>query len=101
MTVNASVAFELILPEVPVTVTVADPAAVAVLAANVNTPVELMLVVTPDGRPVIAMPTGPENPFTGVSERAAVPVPPCVTLSEAGFRASVNPEFALTVIAIA
>lgn len=111
LTVRAMVVFAVVLPEVPVMVTVTDPPTVAVLlAVNVSTvevadEVGLNEAVTPLGRPVTANDGLPVNPSTSVTEIVSVAVLPCVTESVDAEGASVNvgvpvPELAPTKVTI-
>jgi len=81
-TVRATVVVAVVLPEVPVMVTVTGPPAVAVLlAASVSTlevveDVGLNDAVTPLGSPVAVNVTLPLNPFSGVTEMVSVALPP-------------------------
>ena len=42
--------------------------------------------VAPDGQPVTARPTLPENPFSAVTVMVEVPDPPCTNVSDLGLR---------------
>lgn len=79
----------LVVPEVPVTVTVAVPVVAVLLAVKVSTLVEVVgfvpkLAVTPDGRPEAERLTDPVNPLMGVTVIVLLPLVPCVMLSEDG-----------------
>ena len=88
LTVSATVVLAVVLPLVPVTVTVTGPPVVAVLlAVSVRTlevveDVGLHEAVTPLGIPVAVNVTLPVNPFSGVTVMVSVAVLPCVTESE-------------------
>src|SRR3984957_4727210 len=79
------VAVWLKLPEVPVTVTVAVPAAAALPATNVRVLVPVVLAVlndalTPFGRLDAARLTPPPKPFCGLTVRILTPLLPCTRL---------------------
>jgi hypothetical protein len=85
MIVRPIMAVWLKLPEVPVTVMVAVPAAAEVPAANVRVLVPVVLAglkdaVTPLGRPVAARLTLPLKPFSGLTEMVVAPLFPWATL---------------------
>jgi hypothetical protein len=84
LTVRATVAVWVKVPEVPVMVTVEFPVAAVLLAFNVITPLELNEAVTPLGSPDAVKATVPLNPFVGVTFIVLVPLAPCVTVSELG-----------------
>lgn len=65
------------MPDVPVIVTVDDPAAAVLPADSVMTPLLLNEAVTPLGRPDAASATLPVNPFFGVTVIELVPLLPC------------------------
>jgi hypothetical protein len=100
VTVKATVADFVKLPEVPVTVTVTGPPVVAVLVAvrvSVLEPVVgfgLNPALTPLGRPEADKLTLPLKPFCGVTLIVLVPLVPCVILKLLGDAESVK---ALTV----
>lgn len=84
-----------VLPEVPVMVTVEEPVAAVLLAVSVSVlelvdDVGLNDAVTPLGRPVAVNDTLPVNPFTSVTEMVSVALLPCVTESEDAERDSVK-----------
>jgi len=85
VTVSEIVVLAVVLPEVPVMVTVTGPPVVAVLlAASVSTlevveDVGLNVAATPLGSPVAVNDTLPLNPFSGVTETVSVALLPCVT----------------------
>jgi len=95
-TVSEIVVVAFRLPEVPVIVTVAVPAAADLLAVSVNTLVEvagfgLNDAVTPFGRPVAVNDTLPENPFTGLIVMVLVPLaPPLAIVTALGEAESVK-----------
>jgi hypothetical protein len=73
-------------PETPVTVTVALPSEVELLAVKVSVLVVCALVglkeaVTPAGRPEAEKVTLPVKPFQGVTTTAVLAVDPCLTLT--------------------
>jgi len=82
LTVSAMVVLAVVVPEVPVTVTVTGPPAVAVLlAVSVSTlevadEVGLKDAVTPLGRPVATKDTAPVNPPASVTEMVSVALLP-------------------------
>jgi hypothetical protein len=81
VTVRASVVVATMLPEVPVTVTVAEPVVAVALAVNVSTLVPVVglglnAAVTPLGRPDAARVTLPVNPFKSVTVMVLVPLLP-------------------------
>ncbi len=93
------------VPDVPVMVAVALPAAAEVPAVNVTVvePVAvagLKLAVTPEGRPDAASFTDPLNPFCGLIAMELDPLVPAVRLSAAGVAERVKLGAATTVIAI-
>lgn len=80
--VSATVVLAVRLPLVPVMVTVEEPVAAELLAANVNTldPVVGLVpndAVTPLGRPLAARVTLPLNPLAGFTVIVLVPEAPC------------------------
>jgi hypothetical protein len=93
------------LPEAPVTVTVAVPAAVALAALSVRVlciavefgPKE---AVTPAGRPLAERPTAALNPFCPFTVMVLLPFPPGLTLRLAGNAESVKLGGAVMVSAI-
>lgn len=95
-TVSATVVLAVVLPEVPLMVTVTGPPVVAVLlAVRVSTlevvdDVGLNEAVTPLGIPVAVNDTLPLNPFSGVTETVSVTLLPCVTESVEAEGASVK-----------
>ncbi len=82
------------LPDLPVTIAVAVPAAAVAEAVSVRVPaVELVDVndaVTPAGSPETLSATVPVNPFCGTIAIEAVVVEPGVTVTLAGFAEIVN-----------
>jgi hypothetical protein len=90
------------LPEVPVTVTVNDPAAAEPLAAKVSVLVLVAVLglndaVTPLGNPDAARLTLPENPFCAETVIALDPLAPCTTVRLFGDAERVKFGAALTV----
>ena len=85
LTVREIVVLAVVLPEVPVMVTVTGPPVAAVLlAVSVSTlevadEVGLNEAVTPLGSPVAVNDMLPLNPFSGVTEMVSVALLPCVT----------------------
>jgi len=105
--VNAMVVVAGVLPEVPVTVTVAGPVVAVELAVSVSTlevaeEVGLNEAVTPLGRPDAVNVTLPVNPPVSVTVMELVPLLPWVIDKLDGEAASVNPAvcLALTVSAM-
>lgn len=95
-TVSAMVVFAVVLPEVPVTVTVDVPAVAVLLAVSVSTLLPLVglvpnAAVTPLGKPDAARVTLPVNPPVSVTVMVSVAVLPWVTASVAAEGASVKP----------
>jgi hypothetical protein len=90
-----------VLPDVPVTVTVAGPVVAVELAVNVST-LELVEeaglneAVTPLGRPDAVNVTLPANPPVSVTAMELVPLLPWITDRLDGEGASVNPAACLT-----
>jgi hypothetical protein len=83
LTVREIVVLAVVLPEVPVMVTVDVPAVAVLLAVSVSTlelvdEVGLNDAVTPLGNPLAANDTLPLNPFSGVTEMVSVALLPCV-----------------------
>jgi hypothetical protein len=101
------VAVAVVVPEVPVMVTVDEPRVAVPLAVSVST-LELVddaglnEAVTPLGKPVAANVTLPVNPPVSVTVIVSVPLLPCLTVRDVGEDASVNPDtgFVLTVSAM-
>jgi hypothetical protein len=94
--VSAMVVFAVVLPEVPVMVTVDEPAAAVLLAVNVSTLVPVVglvakAAVTPVGNPDAARVTEPVNPPASVTVMVSAPVLPCATDREAAEGVSVKP----------
>lgn len=105
LTSRVTVVLAVVLPEVPVMVTVNAPVAAVLLAVSVSTlevaeDVGLNEAVTPLGKPVAANDTLPVNPPTSVTEIVSVPLAPCwtVRVDAEGFR--LKPDAGLTVRAI-
>jgi hypothetical protein len=95
-TVSAMVVFAVVLPEVPVMVTVAAPTVAVLLAVSVSTlelvdDVGLNEAITPLGSPVAVNDTLPVNPPTSATVMVSVPVLPCATDREVGEGVSVKP----------
>ena len=81
LTVSAMVVVAVVLPEVPVMVTVDEPAVAVLLAVSVSTLVPVVGLVpneavTPLGRPEAARVTLPVNPPVSVTVTVSVPVLP-------------------------
>jgi hypothetical protein len=101
------VVLAVVLPLVPVTVTVTGPPIVAVLLAvsvSVLALVEdvgLNEAVTPLGRPLTANVTLPVKPFLGFTEIVSVALLPCVTESEEAVRESVKLEVVVLAFEVA
>ena len=77
------------LPDVPVTVTVAEPVAAVLLAVNVKVLVPVVLVglklgVTPDGNPDADRLTLPVKPLTGFTVMVLLPLLPCTMVKLVG-----------------
>src|SRR5690348_1143681 len=95
-TVRAIVVLAVVLPDVPVMVTVAAPVVAVLVAVSVSTLLPVVgfvpnVAVTPLGRPDAASVTLPVNPPTSVTEIVSVALLPCVTDSVAANGASVKP----------
>jgi hypothetical protein len=107
-TVSAIVVVAVVVPEVPVMVTVDEPTVAVPLAVSVTT-LELVddaglnEAVTPVGNPVAVKVTLPVNPPVSVTVIVSVPLLPCLTVREVGEEESVKPAvtLALTVSAMA
>lgn len=89
LTVRVIVVVWVIVPEVPVMVTVLVPAAAVLLATNVTVLVEVVgfvpkLAVTPAGRPDADKLTLPVKPPEFVTVIVLLPLPPCETATLAG-----------------
>jgi len=87
LTVSATVVLAVVLPLVPVIVTVEVPAVAELLAVSVRTlevveEVGLNEAVTPLGRPLAVNATVPLKPFTGVTVTVSVVLLPWVTARE-------------------
>lgn len=93
-----------VLPEVPVIVTMNAPVVAVLLAVSVST-LELVEdaglneAVTPLGRPVAVNDTLPVNPPTSVTAMVSVPLAPCLTdrVDAEGLRLNPDVGFVLTV----
>jgi hypothetical protein len=96
LTVRAMVVLAVVLPEVPVIVTVTGPPVVAVLLAVSVSTLEVVEeaglneAVTPLGSPVAVKDGLPLKPFTSVTEMVSVALLPCVTVSVVAERDSVK-----------
>jgi hypothetical protein len=96
-----------VVPEVPVMVTVDEPTAAVLLAVSVTT-LELVddaglnEAVTPLGKPLAVKVTLPVNPPVSVTVMVSVPLLPCFTVRDVGEDESVKPAvgLALTVSAM-
>lgn len=89
LTVRAMVAVCESVPDVPLTVTVADPTvavpdAVRVSVLVVVADAGLNVAVTPAGNPLAVRDTAPEKPFAGAMVMVVVALAPCVTETVAG-----------------
>jgi hypothetical protein len=89
ITVTLNAAEWLTVPEVPVSVTTAVPAAAELLAVRVtvlvaSAPAGVNARVTPFGKPVAVRVTLPLKPLTGAEVRFTEPAPPWGTLTVAG-----------------
>lgn len=107
LTVSATVVVAVVVPEVPVMVTVDEPAVAELLAVSVSTleladDAGLNEAVTPLGSPVAVKVTLPANPPASVTAIALVALLPCFTDTDDGEAVSVKPGavLALTVRAI-
>lgn len=88
-TVKLIVVVWVVVPDVPVTVTVAFPVVAVLLAFNVRTLVEVVgfvpkVAVTPVGKPEAERLTDPVKPLIGITVIVLLPLVPCVTVSEEG-----------------
>jgi hypothetical protein len=95
LTVSTMVVLAVVLPEVPVMVTVDEPAVAVLLAVSVNTLLPVVglvpnAAVTPLGNPDAASVTLPLNPPAGVTVTVSVALLPCVTDSVDAERDSVK-----------
>jgi len=87
VTVSVKVAVWVRLPDVPVTVTVAEPTVAALEAVSVNTLLLVALAglkdaVTPEGRPLAERATDPLKLLSGVTVMVLVPDAPATTLAD-------------------
>ena len=100
-TVNEIVVVWVVVPEVPVIVTVAVPVVAVAEAVRVSREVTLPFAggvtglgentaVTPLGRPVAVSEVAELKPFRLVTVIVLVPFPPCVTVTEEGAAATVK-----------
>jgi hypothetical protein len=98
---SAMVTLAVRLPDVPVIVTVAAPAAALATALNVpvllRAPAELNVAVTPDGKPVAEKATVLLNPFRGTTVIPIAPLAPGRTLRLVGDAVSAKVGGAATV----
>jgi hypothetical protein len=106
-TERVKVVLAVVLPEIPVTITVNAPVVAVLLAVSVSTlefveDVGLNAAVTPLGKPVAVKATLPVKPPMSVTETVSVPLAPCLTDSEEddGFRLNPVVILASTVRAI-
>ena len=106
VTSRVKVVLSVVLPEVPVTVTVKAPVVAALLAVSVSTlelaeDVGLKAAVTPLGRPDAMNDTLPVNPPMSVTEIVSLPLVPCLTVKVDAEGLKLNPVviLALTVSA--
>ena len=95
-TVRERVELAVVLPDVPVMVTVAVPVVAALVAVSVSTLLPAVgfvpkVAVTPLGRPDAASVTLPVNPPTSVTMIVSVALLPCVTASVGVAGATVKP----------
>ncbi len=94
-----------VLPEVPVTVTVKAPVVAVLLAVSVSTlevveEVGLNAAVTPLGSPDTVNATLPVNPPVSATVMVSVPLAPCLTVRDEAEGARLNPAVdPLTVMA--
>jgi hypothetical protein len=100
VTSRVNVVLAVVLPDVPVTVTVNAPVMAVLLAVSVSTlevaeDVGLNEAVTPLGRPDTVNTTLPVNPPMSVTAMESVPLAPCLTESEDADGASVKPVVTL------
>lgn len=105
LTVSAIVVVPVRLPDVPVTVTVADPVFAVALAVKVNTLVDeagfgLKAAVTPLGKPEAEKVTLPVKPFAGVTVTVLMLVVPCTMGTALGLADKANVGAGATVRAI-
>ncbi len=97
VTVRPIVVVAVVLPEVPVTVTVNEPAVAVLLAVSVSTlelveDVGLKEAVTPLGSPDTVNATLPVNPPVSATAMVSVPLVPCVTLRDDADGLRLNPD---------
>jgi hypothetical protein len=100
LTVSAIVVLAVVLPEVPLMVTVDEPTVAVLLAVNVTTLLPVVglvpnAAVTPLGKPEAASVTLPVNPPSSVTETVSVAVLPCITDRLDGDGVSVKPGVAV------
>ena len=96
-TVKASVALLDTLPEVPVRVTVEDPATAEALAVKFSELPALSETVTPAGKPDTPSVMVPEKPFCGMSPITVAALASGATVRDAGESVIVNAAAAVTV----
>ena len=105
VTSRVKVVLAVVLPEVPVTVTVKAPVVAELLAVSVSTleladDAELNDAVTPLGRPDMVNATLPVNPPVSATVILSVPLAPCLTLRVDADGVRLNPDVEpLTVMA--
>ena len=105
MTSRVKVVLAVVLPEVPVTVTVKAPVVAVPLAVSVSTleladDAGLNDAVTPLGRPDTVNATLPVNPPVSATVILSVPLAPCLTLRVDADGVRLNPDVEpLTVMA--
>ena len=93
-TVKASGAVAKMLPDFPVTMTVAAPSAAVALAVSVSVTPELdepIAAVTPFGVPLAESATAPVKPFVGMIPTVTLRAVPCATVTLDGVRFKVMP----------
>jgi hypothetical protein len=96
VTLSVRLVAAVVLPDVPVTVTVNAPSVAALLAVSVSTlevaeDAGLNEAVTPLGRPDAVNDTVPVNPLRSVTVMVSVPLLPCFTERLVAEGASVKP----------
>jgi hypothetical protein len=94
-----------VVPDVPVIVTVAGPMAAPEVAVRVSVLVEVVgfglnAAVTPLGRPDADKLTLPLNPFAGVTVMVLVPCPPCAMVTLLGETERVKDGFEMPLGAV-
>ena len=96
VTLSVRLVVAVVLPDVPVTVTVNEPSVAVLLAVSVRTlevvdDAGLNEAVTPLGRPDAVNDTVPVNPLRSVTVMVSVPLLPCFTERLVAEGASVKP----------